>query len=408
MTNAPSLPSYPKLRSVQPQPTHYNGELMYMLRDPLQLANQAVLMPAPLSPLLYLLDGQRSMETIQTVLSVHFGTSFDGEVLADFIRVLDEVYLLDNERAAQAKKKTLRSYREAPFRPPALAGLSYPRDPKELYQQLQDLLESAEAKPNPAPTKGLLSPHIDYPRGGGVYAEVWKRALPTIREADLVVMLGTDHNAGYNPVTLTRQHYATPYGILPTDLDIVNALADALGEDMVFNGELFHRSEHSLELVAVWLHHIREQNPVPIVPILVGAFPEHTYNGKPMSENTVIPTLVDTLRRHTAGKKVVFVISGDLSHVGTAFDGDPMDDAGMLRIREQDHILLEAMHRGEAETFYEKIQATRDANNVCGTSPIYIAMRIMGEVQGELVAYDQCPADDAGTSIVSIGGMVFH
>ena len=38
--------------------------------------------------------------------------------------------------------------------------------------------------------RGLICPHIDYGRGGPVYAEAWKRAADAVQEADLVVMLG--------------------------------------------------------------------------------------------------------------------------------------------------------------------------------------------------------------------------
>jgi len=128
----------------------------------------------------------------------------------------------------------LAAYRAAPFRPPALAGGSYPENPADLYLLLQNYLEAAVSTPDPACQRGLLSPHIDYPRGGPVYAEVWKRASPLIQAADVVVVLGTDHFGGHNPITLTRQHYATPYGVLPTEQTIVDHLAAALGEQAAF------------------------------------------------------------------------------------------------------------------------------------------------------------------------------
>jgi hypothetical protein len=44
---------------------------------------------------------------------------------------------------------------------------------------------------------------------------------------------------------------------------------------------------------------------------------------------------------------------------------------------------------------------------VCGAIPIYLTMRLLSPVQGERVAYDLCPADEQGTSLVSICGVVF-
>ena len=126
--------------------------------------------------------------------------------------------------------------------------------------------------------QGLLSPHIDYARGGEVYAQVWKRAAQAARDAELVILLGTDHY-GADLLTLTRQNYATPYGVLPTDAALVDRLATAIGAEAAFAGELRHRGEHSLELVAVWLHHMRGGQPVPVAPILTGSFHPFMLNG---------------------------------------------------------------------------------------------------------------------------------
>ncbi len=140
---------------------------------------------------------------------------------------------------------------------------------------------------------GLLSPHIDYGRGGEVYAQIWKRAALAAREAELVILLGTDHY-GSDLFSLTRQNYATPYGVLPTDTEIVDRLAAAIGEDAAYAGELRHRGEHSLELVAVWLHHMRAGKPVPLVPILTGSF-------HPFMEDGIEPQDDETIRSRPGG-----------------------------------------------------------------------------------------------------------
>ena len=74
--------------------------------------------------------------------------------------------------------------------------------------------------------------------------------------------LGTDHS-GNDRFSLTRQHYATPLGVMPTDLAPVDRLATVIGEKWAFAGELRHRQEHSLELPLVWLQFLRGGEPVP-------------------------------------------------------------------------------------------------------------------------------------------------
>jgi hypothetical protein len=49
----------------------------------------------------------------------------------------------------------------------------------------------------------------------------------------------------------------------------------------------------------------------------------------------------------------------------------------------------------------------QDRNNVCGAPPIYLALRALHPVRGDLVAYEHCPADQRGSSAVSVCGVVF-
>jgi hypothetical protein len=69
--------------------------------------------------------------------------------------------------------------------------------------------------------------------------------------------------------------------------------------------------------------------------------------------------------------------------------------------------VIDRMRAGDAAGFFRVIADTGDRQNICGLPPTYVALRLMGAVEGELAGYAQCPADDEGTSVVSICGMVF-
>ena len=45
---------------------------------------------------------------------------------------------------------------------------------------------------------------------------------------------------------------------------------------------------------------------------------------------------------------------------------------------------------------------------VIWTPPIYLTLRLLGEVDGATTAYDQGPADAEGASLVSIAGAVLR
>ena len=276
------------------------------------------------------------------------------------------------------------------------------------WEFLKSYLEKLETNPKPKSIRGLVSPHIDYARGGHVYAQVWARASQVIQEADLVVILGSDHFGEDDPLSLTHQNYATPYGVLPTATSIVDKLAKALDERIAFNGQLYHKAEHSIEMAAVWLHHMREGKPCEILPILCSSFERFFKGGTSPEEDFLFQRFIDTLRSAIADRSAVVVAAGDLSHVGPTFGGRPLDFMGRARLKAADQELMERMCSGDEKGFYEAIRLIENRNNVCGLPPIYLTLRLLNPAQGEAVSYDLCPADKQGTSVVSICGVLFQ
>ena len=411
MTTTTKPIRFPKLRGVEARPIAHNGQRYYYLRDPLELAENTLLVPQALGPALALCDGTlEDARALAAALAVRFGLQVDPEIIQELLTALDQALLLENERSAEARAQAVDRFRAAPFRTPALAGPSYPEEAGELRGMLNRYLEQAPATwdgPASGSIRGLLSPHIDYPRGGPVYAQAWQQAQAVAQEADLVIVFATDHY-GDDPVTLTRQSYATPFGVLPTEQGVVDAVAAALGEEAVFAGELRHRNEHSIELVAVWLHHMRQGRPVEMVPILVGPYTRFADEQGRAQDDPTIQRLLEALRLATRGRHVAVVASGDLSHVGPAFGGEPLDTPGKASIRLSDQALLAQIQAGDAEGFFQAIHRSQDQTNICGTTPIYLTMRMLGQVQGHVTSYEQCPADEENTSIVSVAGVVFE
>ncbi len=399
---------YPRLRPVDLRPIVRNGRQYVVVRDPLRLSEQMVMIPQTLAPALALCDGTRDLRAIRAALMVRYGVRVNEETLRSLIATLDELYLLENERFREAQARALEIYRRAPFRPPMLAEEVYPEDPTALRQLIRRFEEEASGEDLEEDGRGLVSPHIDYARGGRTYARVWRRAAPFVREADLAVILGTDHYGEDRSITLTRQHYATPFGVLPTALSVVDALAQALGEEAAFAGELRHRGEHSIELAAVWLHATREGKPVELVPILCGPLMSFIQEDRDPISDPAIVRFIETLRAAIAGRRAVIVAAGDLAHVGPAFGGRPLDLPGRARLKADDEALIERMVAGDAAGFFAEIRRTKDRNNVCGVSPIYLALRVLEPTTGEKVDYALCPADEQGTSVVSICGLVWR
>jgi AmmeMemoRadiSam system protein B len=402
--------SRPKLRPLDFQPVRYQNQRMWFLRDPWQLSDQQLLLPEPLALLAELCDGTRDLADIRAAFLDSTGVDLELEVLQHTLAQLDDACLLENERSRLAQDKLLAAYHAQPYRPPALAGHSYPADPAELSALLQSYGEvQAISGWN---GRGLVSPHIDYQRGGPVYAQVWNSAAEAVLAADLVVILGTDHMGGLGTITLTEQPYATPYGLLPTDRELIGRLAAAIGPEAAFADELNHRQEHSVELSAVWLHYITQRAgaaPKVMVPVLVGSFQQFVQTGSHPSQDARLNAFITALRAEASTRRVLFIASVDLAHVGPNF-GDPfaMDRPRRERLAAQDASLMAAAACGDAQTWYAEIAAVQNSNRICGFAPTYLMLDTLGQTKGVQLAYDQCPADEQDASLVSICGLLLE
>jgi AmmeMemoRadiSam system protein B len=402
----------PKLRGVQIHPIQHEGQEMLLLRDPLNLSGTSIAIPRPLAPLLALMDGSRDAAGLEAALQVRAGVRLAPGLLDKLLSDLDVAYLLENERFVQAKAAALETYRQAPFRALTLDGDSFAPRSDLAGAQLQayiDGLPQAEPVVEPRQIRGLVSPHIDYQRGGPVYAEVWRAAAQAAREAELVIILGTDHQGDLGTITLTQQSYATPWGVLRTDGEVVTALARALGEETAYREELNHRSEHSIELAAVWLHFIRRGEPVSLVPILCGSFAAFVAGEADPADHLPFATAVEVLQEAMAGRRSLVVAAADLAHVGPAFgDRYGLDFVARAQLRQADEQLLAKVYAGDAAEFFAQIQAEGDRRNICGLPPIYLALRLLGETLGREAGYAQCPADPQGLSFVTIAGVLLE
>ena len=402
----------PKLREIEAHLIQHQGQAMLLLRDPLHLSDMTVAIPRPLAPLLGLMDGTRDAAALEAALQVRAGVRLAPGLLPKLLADLDAANLLDNERFAEVKTKALRAYRQAPFRPLTVDNASSPLQPELASAQFRDYVDAlppAEPSADDRAIRGLISPHIDYQRGGPVYAEVWRAATQAVQEAELVIVLGTDHQGSDGTLTLTHQSYATPWGILPTDGQVVEALSKALGEEISFAEELHHKNEHSIELAAGWLHFARDGKPVPLVPILCGSFAAFVAGeGNPASHEP-FAAATEVLGEAMAHRRTLVVAAADLAHVGPAF-GDPygLDFVAKAQLRQADERLLDSVYNGDAEGFFEKLKAEGDRRNVCGLPPIYLTLRLLGETSGKPAGYALCPADVQGTSFVTITGVILH
>lgn len=403
-------PVKPKLRTIKTEPATERGHTGILISDPLGISPKTILVPDSLALLLTLMDGIRDIGTLGAGYQLRTGRYLDNSVLESFISDLDEALYLENERFDKAYKAALKDYRSAPSRAPILAGKCCPPDKEELETFLAQYFDQVEdnKQQDVSDIKGLISPHIDFLRGGLTYARVWSKAKAAVKQADLIVILGTDHNEGEGRIALTRQNYETPWGILPTDQDAVNELVSNIGEG-AFDCELNHRIEHSVEAAIIWLHYLLEGKPCQVLPIICGSFDPFIERNEEPTNTPHIALTIDILKSIADTRKTIVIAAADLAHQGPAFgDPFPLELAAKADMAKQDRELIDIITQGNADDFFTEIKNEKDRRHVCGVPPIYLALSVLSGVKGKSVSYEQCPASEDGTSFVSICGVLFY
>lgn len=199
----------------------------------------------------------------------------------------------------------------APFiRMPAVAGMFYPGDSRELARTLAHMLGAAAREaPERAVPKALIAPHAGYIYSGPIAASVYALLAPARSRITRVVLLGPTHRVAVRGLALPGcRAFATPLGSVEIDRPAVDALR---GLPQVVVSEQAHALEHSLEVHVPFLQTVLER--FTLVPLAVG----HA-SAQEVSE------ILDAL---WGGEETLIVVSSDLSHYLPYDDAQAVDGA---------------------------------------------------------------------------------
>lgn len=335
-----------------------------------------------------LFDGEHTLREIQAEIMAQLG----GELLPlELFHALaarsDEALFLDSPR--------FHARLAAPVREPVCIGC-YEAEPDALRQQVRRLFTAPHGPGLPRHTtpdgslRAALLPHIDYARGGVSYAWGFKEVFERT-DASLFVIIATSHYSA-NRFTLTRQHFRTPLGVLPTDQQYIDRLVTHYG-DGLFDDVLAHVPEHSIELEVVFLQYGYEgRRAIRIVPLLVGSFQDCVGFGVVPAAQDDIGRMVAALRQVEleTNEPICYIISGDLAHVGPKF-GDPQPVAApfLKHSRSMDEAILCQAEAADATNYFRVIANEADRRRICGLPPTYLALEALHPSRGKLLHYDQ-------------------
>lgn len=401
----------PKLRTIDMVPVQFNGRPHLLLRDPLQLTDKMLMVSAQAGVVLALLDGTRTVREIQVDLMRLTGEFVMSDQIEELLRQLDECLFLDNERFKEALNAAISAYCQSPFRSPILSGSAYPSDPSSLRSMLDSFFEPPKGPGHPSgvkyscPLKAVVAPHIDLSRGGFTYAWAYKD-LAEAPQPELFIILGIAHYPMGNLFAATTKDFVTPLGRARAAVEFIEALNSRCGFDLLAD-EFAHRHEHSVELQVIWLQHLF--GDVKIVPIICAGFEDLVEPGEsPVSLPQVkefVEAFQETLSEYSG--QVTIIASVDLSHIGFRF-GDRMSITPVtLRwLEAEDRLFLEKVANGDEEGMFALIHADRNSRRVDAYPALYVMLKVLGDVKGEIRHYDQS-VEGRNESVVTFGAVVF-
>lgn len=183
----------------------------------------------------------------------------------------------------------------AGIRKPAVAGMFYPAEPKELRAAIDECMAKAKVD-GEAPPKAVIVPHAGYVYSGPIAASAYARLAPLKGIVRRVVLLGPSHRVGFRGIALPdADRFETPLGVVPVDREAVAALS-AMPQVSVLPAA--HLMEHSLEVHLPFLQTVL--GVFSLVPLVVGD-----------ADDADVEALIDAL---WGGPETLVVISSDLSH----------------------------------------------------------------------------------------------
>ena len=182
-------------------------------------------------------------------------------------------------------------------RPPAVAGMFYPRRASELSAEVEGLLADAAARIGAGPVpKAIIAPHAGYIYSGAVAASAYARLLPAADKVHRVVLVGPAHRVAFRGLAVPSvDAFATPLGPVRLDKAAIAAIAQLPQVHVV---DAAHADEHALEVHLPFLQAIFSD--FSLVPIVVGD-----------ASAEDVATVLDVL---WGDDETAIVVSSDLSH----------------------------------------------------------------------------------------------
>ncbi len=403
----------PRIRSdLEFYPVQQGNRKMVLIRDPIGIIPEGKVINLSIYRLLALLDGTKTIRDLQMeLMRQRGGVLVSSDEVASFLSNLDDSHLLDSERYRTAKGEIIAQFSSEKIRRCFLCGRSYPNEPSQLKEMLDNILAKTGEHVQPeGKLTAIVAPHIDLSAGSRVFAE----AYGILRHVSpkRVLLLGVGHHMVHDLFCLTEKDFMTPLGIVKNDSNTMRRLKQ-IDSNIISDNDFEHRSEHSIEFQLLFLQHLLGTDTFTILPILCGSLMMNlpAYDRNTYLEHTYLEKVGPFLKQLKqiileADKETLIVAGVDFSHIGLKFGHERPAEYIASRAEAHDKNLLRALSEVDAGLFWEESKKVEDQYNVCGFPALACLLEILPSGRGKILDY-QLRHEAATQSAVSFSAVVF-
>jgi AmmeMemoRadiSam system protein B len=249
-------------------------------------------------------------------------------------------------------------------RHPAVAGRFYPRDAKDLREEVITYL-SQTPQPKPVRALGCIAPHAGYMYSGHVAGAVFA----ALEIPQLCLVLCPNHTGvGRALAIMSEGAWETPLGNVPIDGQFAAALKQRC--PLLQEDSSAHRSEHAAEVELPFLQ-VR-QPQLRFVPIALGT-------GQFEALAQLGDAIADVIMAHISADSapILIVASSDMNH----YESDAIT-------RVKDYSAIDPILALDARALYDVV--TQQHISMCGFGPavaMLTAAKKLGAKSAKLIKY---------------------
>ncbi len=393
----------PCLRPVEAFRTPGQDDGQIHVRDSAGLSDVVLTMSEPALHVLAMMDGTNTCGHIRQQFRDRFNQELSEATLQQMLAHLDQAHFLEGVAFDSYYELRVTDYRAAQFRDmPTAAALGVEEHGEVFAEALGDVpANGVSQRP-----RGLVVPHLDYPRGGPCYAQ----GYATLRDQpapNRVIILGTNHFGRSRSVVSTAQGFRTPLGTTQPDLDLLARLEERCGGLREY--ELDHQREHSIELQVAWLQFLFGADNFLMLPFLCpdpcGPTGTAPVDGRGVDLHDFAVALRAAIRELDGD--TMLVSGADLSHVGASFGDDRMlDEAFLDEVEAGDRGAVSHLQRGDPDGFVSFLAERDNATRVCSAGCIYTLSVALSDATPQLLKYHQA-VDQSAQTCVTCAAMMY-